>query len=145
MTERPSADQPDAIWIGPVGPIPVFHDDDPRLEADKVAGRRFAAVADGMHSAEELLAGLHHPEAEVRWRVVDRLVARAGSDARTVPVMLDVLRSDPSWKVRDAIAMAFSGFHDQRVVLALHQALTDDHEEVRWAARYALTQLGERP
>ena len=141
--ETPSADQPDTIWIGPVGPIPVFHDDDPRLQVDREEGRRFAAIVDAMHSADELLAGLRHPEDEVRWRVIDRLLARAGNDPRTVPAMIEALRADPSWKVRDTIAMRFAGLTDPRIIVALRRAMNDDHEEVRWSARYALNQLGQ--
>jgi hypothetical protein len=46
---------------------------------------RFAAVADAMHSTDELLAGLHHPEAEVRWRVVDRLVHEPATTSEQCP------------------------------------------------------------
>lgn len=135
-------DDADVIWIGPVGPIPVFHDDDFRLAEDRERGRVTAAAADAMHTAEELLHGMRHDDPDVRWRVVARLIARWGSDERTLPTLLTALATDASAAVRDTVAMSLLAFpEDPRVQDALNSALQDLDEDVRWSAEYCLTQL----
>ena len=73
-----------------------------------------------MLTADELLGGLEDEEWRVRVGVVDRLVARARSDERTVPSLIEHLLSDPAWQVRDAVALALKAFPgDGRVLGAL--------------------------
>ena len=88
MGKLPPEDQPDAIHIGPVGPIPIFHEDDPRLADDRAAWSAARKKAQAMHSADDLLDGLTHADWRVRHQVIDRLIARARDDARTLPVLL---------------------------------------------------------
>jgi HEAT repeat protein len=143
--QLPPDDQPGVLWIGLVGPIPVFPNDDFRLDADKAARAAAAATADAMRSADELLAGLRHQDEDVRWRVVDRLVARARDDARTGPASISALRDDASWKVRDKVAITMSSFREAEFCAALVQALSDQNKDVRWAASFALRQPGAEP
>jgi len=35
MDDLPPKDQPDVVWIGPVGPIPIHYEDDPRFEEER--------------------------------------------------------------------------------------------------------------
>jgi hypothetical protein len=144
--QPPPEDRADAIYIGPVGPIPIFHDDDFRLEEDRAREKANAAIADAMQSAEELLEGVReHPDEDVRCRAVPRLVARWRTDPRTVPALLEGLAEDASSDVRDGIAMALGSFDELRVVTALRAALNDENEEVRWSPQYSLAQLGIHP
>jgi hypothetical protein len=78
-------DQPDAIDIGPVHGIPIIDPDDPRFQSERHAWSEARARAQAMHSADELLQGLRDDDWMVRFEVVDRLVARAHDDERTVP------------------------------------------------------------
>lgn len=143
MMDRPPEDKPDEIWIGDVGPIPVHYEDDPRLAEDCAAWSTARAGAQALHSADELLGGIRDADWRVRHETVDRLVARAGDDPQTLPALFTVLQGDPQWQVRDAVAMAIERFgDDERVVIALHRALEDDHDDVRWSARFSLTQIG---
>jgi len=142
VTEQPPDDQPDEIWIGPVGPIPVHYVDDPRLERDRAAWRNAAAVADGLVTADELLSGLGNGDWRVRLWVIDRIVARASSDERVVPELIEHLKEDPAWQVRDRIAGALAEFPaEQRVIEALVIAEADEHDEVRQSSAYALEQI----
>ncbi len=142
MNERPPEDQPDVIYVGPVGPIPVFHDDDPRLEEDRTAWSMARAVAQALHSVDDLLIGLTDQDWRVRHEVVDRLIARGGSDPRTVPALVIAVERDDSWQVRDAVVMRLHEFDPATVRPVLLRALEDDHEEVRQSARHSLAQLG---
>jgi HEAT repeat protein len=105
MDELPPEDQPDTIQIGPVGPIPVFHEDDPRLADDRAAWASARRKAQAMLSADELLDGLADPDWRVRHEVVDRLIARAREDPRTLPALLRAAMQDEAWQVRDAVTM----------------------------------------
>ncbi len=140
-SRQPPENQPDAIWVGPVGPIPVFHSDDFRLEADRRAGEAAAAVADALHTPDELLAGLRH---QSRGSMAGRTSTRCPGAQRCQdrPGTPQSLGGNPSWKVRDQVDMSLTGFVEPRVVKALRLALNDENEEVRWAAEYALAQLG---
>lgn len=145
MSALPPEDRADEIWIGPVGPIPVHYDDDPRLADDRAAWSQATARAQAMHSADELLAGMVEGDWRVRHEVVDRLVARAAGDGRTVPALLRALAGDPAWQVRDKVAMRMTDFSDDRVLRALLAARDDPHSEVQWSVQYALGQLEVDP
>jgi hypothetical protein len=82
VKELPPEDQPDTFSIGPVGPIPIIHDDDPRFAEDRAAWSAARRKAQAMHSADELVRGIGDPEWRVRHEVVDRLIARASDDSR---------------------------------------------------------------
>jgi HEAT repeat protein len=141
MSGHPPDDQPDEVYIGPVGPIPVHYDDDPRLVDERAAWSRAAKVAQSLITADELIGGMSHADWRVRHDVVDRLVARAGDDARTIPTLITAIDSDPAWEVRDAAVMAIRWPEDDRVMAVLEQALDDSHPEVRWSASYKLAQF----
>jgi HEAT repeat protein len=139
--ELPPEDRPDTIDIGPVKGIPIIHDDDPRFEKDRAAWSAARKRAQAMITADELLAGLQDADWRVRHDVVDRLIARAAADPRTPPALLRALAKDPSWQVRNAVAMRLHEFDPAVVAPALERALDDTESKVRWSARYSLQRL----
>ena len=146
MTQLPPEDQPDAIWIDHVGSIPVHYDDDPRFEVEKAARSEGIRQAQAMHTADDLLAGMVADDWHVRIEVIDRLIARAKEDDRTVPVLLQALRADAVPDVRLGVALGLAWFEgDVRVVAGLREALSDPDEDVRDCARQSLIQVGEDP
>ena len=141
MSGLPPDDQPDEIYIGPVGPIPVHYDDDPRLIDERAAWSAAAKVAQSLITADELIGGMSHVDWRVRHDVVPRLVARAGDDSRTIPTLIAAIDSDPAWEVRDAAVMALRWPEDGRVMAVLERALDDSQPEVRWSASFKLAQF----
>lgn len=133
----PSGDERGTIDIGPVVGIPILHEDDPQLAAWSAARR----TAQALHSADELLAGLIDQDWRVRHQCVDRVIARAGNDPRTLPALLGLASSDETWQVRDAVVMRLGDFAADAVLDTLHAAEADPHPEVRWSAAYSLGQL----
>jgi HEAT repeat protein len=138
----PPDDQPDEVYMGPVGPIPVHYDDDLRLADERAAWSNAAKIAQSLITADELIGGMRHSNWRVRHDVVDRLVARAGDDDRAIPTLIAAIDSDPAWEVRDAAVMALRWPDDDRVRAVLERALDDGHPEVRWSASYKLSQFG---
>lgn len=129
------------VSIGPVGPIPIV----PPVDAKTAAERRSdAAVADALHSPEDLQAGMRHLRPGVRSRVVDRLVARGIHHPGTVPTLLDTLRNDPDTEPRFMAAMVLHRFSsDERVIPASTRAMNEDPDpDVRAEAMSSLDQLG---
>jgi len=142
MTDLPPDDQPDEIWIGPIGPIPVHYADDPRLEAERAEWQRAAGIADALTTPDELLVGLTDDNWRVRLWVIDRVVARAGKDPQVISALIERLRIDPVWQVRDRAAVALVELPcDQRIIDALIAAGSDESEDVRESAAYALEQV----
>jgi HEAT repeat protein len=141
VPELPPEDRPDEIWIGGVGPIPIRYEDDPRLAEDREAWSKSTARAQAMHSADELLAGLVDADWRVRHEIVDRLIARARDDRRTLPALLKALAHDPAWQVRDAVAIRMADFERDAVLPALLTARADPHPEVRWSVEFSISQL----
>ena len=88
--QLPPEDQPDTIDVGPVKGIPIFHDDDPRLEEDRALWSAALRKAQALHSPDELLSGLRDHNWRVRHESVDRLVARAKDDPRTLPALISL-------------------------------------------------------
>lgn len=107
-------------------------------------GRADAAIADALHTPEELQGGMRHQRAEVRVRVIPRLIARGMGDPKTVPTLLRVLKNDPDAFIRSVVAHSLHSFGpDRRIVKALLRAIrTDPDAEVREDALYSLQQLG---
>jgi HEAT repeat protein len=140
--ELPPEDQPDTIDIGFVKGIPIFHDDDPRLEDDKARWSAATRKAQALHSPDELLAGLRDHDWRVRHQSIDRLVARAKEDPRTLPAVISAALSDKTWEVRDAAVMRLMDFPSTDSISALRQAQHDQHPEVQESASYGLHQLG---
>ena len=135
----------DQIWIGPVGPIRIWDENDPEFIAERAAWHEPRARAQAMVTVEEHLAGLADPDWRCRHEVIDRLVARGKDDSRTLPALLIVLTTDPAWQVRDAVVMTLYTFPQADVEAALRKAENDAHPDVRWSARYSLSQLGLNP
>jgi hypothetical protein len=143
--ELPPEDRPDTIDIGPVKGIPVFHDDDPRLTEERAAWSAARRRAQALHSADELVSGMSDPDWRVRHETVDRLIARARDDSRTLPRLLRAATTDDAWQVRDAVVMRLHEFDQDAVLPVLRQAESDAVSDVRWSARYSLFQLGLGP
>lgn len=139
--ELPHEDRPDTIDIGPVKGIPIVEDDDPRFKEDRAAWSAARKRAQALVSADELLEGMQDADWRVRHEVVDRLIARARSDARTLPALLHALAADAAWQVRDAVAMRLHEFDPAVAAPALERALNDPEPEVRSSARFSLDQL----
>jgi hypothetical protein len=102
MNKLPPDDQPDAIWIGAIGPIPIIEEDDPRFVEERAAWHEARVKAQALHSADELLSGIHDDDWRVRHESVPRLRARWQDDPRTLPELLRLAEHDPVWEVRDA-------------------------------------------
>lgn len=142
MNELPPEDQPDVLWIGSVGPIPIIDEDDPRFAEERAKWSRARAKAQSLHSAEELLAGVRDVDWRVRHESVPRLLARWHDDDRTLLTILELAEHDPVWQVRSAAIMKLLSFDSDSVPVAARRALDDASEEVRWSANYVLFQLG---
>ena len=103
-----------------------------------------AAAADAMVTPDELLRGIRSDDWHIRVWVVDRLMARTRDDERLVPALLEALRVDAAWQVRDQIAIALGRLvEDDRVSRALSDAQDDECPEVRTSAGISL-ENGER-
>ena len=100
MNDLPPEDLPDEITIGPVGPIPIIDDDDPRFEAERSAWSSARTRAQALHSVEELLDGLADDDWRVRFESISRLIARWRNDARTPLAVGRIAEHDPVWQVR---------------------------------------------
>jgi HEAT repeat protein len=142
MTDLPPEDRPDEIWIGPIGPIPIIDEDDPRFVEERAAQSTANRKAQALHSADELLEGVRDKDWRVRHESVDRLVARWSKDARTVDALIELASADPAWQVRSKAMMRLDEFDLERVEPTLQAGLDDPHEDVRWSARFILFQLG---
>lgn len=140
--ERQSDHQPDTISIGPVTGIPIYRESDPRDAEEDVGWSAARKKAQALHSADELLSGFGDQDWRVRHECVDRLIARARSDPRTFPALIEAATSDEAWQVRDAVVLRLCDFDLRSVIDVLHAAAGDPHPEVRWSAAYSLRQLG---
>jgi HEAT repeat protein len=142
MQDLPPEDQPDEVWIGPVGPIPIIDEDDPRFEEERAAWSAANRKAQALHSADELLQGLRDPDWRVRHGSVPRLVARWKDDPRTVEGLLDLAKGDVQWQVRDAAVMELLEFEPRDIESTLRIVMEDENDDVRWSAAYVLWQSG---
>jgi HEAT repeat protein len=140
MTEQPPEDQPDVFSIGPVGPIPIIEDDDPRFVDERASWSRARAKAQALHSADELLSGVVDLDWRVRHESIDRLKARWHDDARTLPALLEVAERDEEWRVRGRAMMALCDFEIDRVEATARRGLGDESEDVRWSSNFVLFQ-----
>jgi len=143
MNHFPPEDLPDELTIGPVGPIPIIDEDDPRFEAERSVWSSARAKAQVLHSVEDLLDGLADDEWRVRFESIDRLVARGRDDPRTPLAVRRVAEHDPVWQVRARAMTRLHEFDAHLVRRTLLRGLRDSNELVRSSARYALDQLPE--
>lgn len=142
MNEPPAEDQPDVVWVGPVGPIPIHYEDDPRLEEERVAWSHARKKAQALHSAEELLEGVVDDDWRVRFESIDRLAARWHDDPRTLPPLVELAEHDSVWQVRSRATMRLVDFDPDAVVPVAKRGLSDPSDDVRWSANFVLFQFG---
>jgi HEAT repeat protein len=142
MSRLPPEDQPDVAWIGPVGPIPIHYEDDPRFDEERAAWSKARKRAQALHSAEELLQGVADDDWRVRHESIDRLVARWHDDPRTLPALLELAEHDPVWQVRDRGMMRLVDFDHETVLPIARRGLKDPSADVRWSANFVLFQFG---
>jgi HEAT repeat protein len=139
----PPEDQPDTIDVGPIKGIPIQYDDDPRLHDEREQWSRASREAQAMHSADDLLAGFASADWRVRYEVVDRLIARASDDPRTLPALLNAALEDSVWQVRDAVVRRLHRFDKTAVLSTVQAALADANEDVRKSAVRVIRQLDD--
>jgi HEAT repeat protein len=142
MNELPPEDQPDVVCVGPVGPIPIHYEDDPRFEEERAAWSHARKKAQALHSAEELLGGAVDDDWRVRYESVDRLAGRWHDDPRTLPALLDLAEHDSVWQVRSGATMRLVDFAPDAVVPVARRGLGDPSTDVRWSANFVLFQFG---
>ena len=135
-------DRPDEISIGPIGGIQIIDENDPRWDLHRAAWSAAMKKAQALHSADELLSGVTDTDWRVRHESIDRLVARWKDDPRTLAAIIERAIHDEHWEVRDAAVMKFVEFDPGDVAGPARAALRDEHEDVRWSARYVLWQTG---
>jgi HEAT repeat protein len=142
MNKLPPEDQPDVVWVGPVGPIPIRYEDDPRFEEERAAWSHARKKAQALHSAEELLGGVVDDDWRVRCESIDRLAARWHDDPRTLPALLDLAEHDSVWQVRSGATMRLVDFDPDAVAPVARQGMSDPSADVRWSANFVLFQFG---
>jgi hypothetical protein len=128
-----------AFFIGPIGPIPIVSEDDPRRVASNAAARVAQAAVD----RDDLIAlVLNHPDAIVRMEAVPRLKARFPNDIGAHDALMHAV-IDGDEAVRCAAVYAVA---DLALPLAgdlLATALNDTDADVRYFAAMGLQQLGD--
>jgi HEAT repeat protein len=126
--------------------LPISSEADRAAAADAIAEDHAAnAIAESLHTTQELQDGMRHPDPNVRWRVVPRLRVRAGTDPGSLPLLLELLYSDPSWMVRDSIVEELPNFGLTEEIVAHLRAVEqrDESKEVRETARWLLHNYGK--
>lgn len=141
MNGLPPEDQPDVVWIGPVGPIPIQYEDDPRFEEEREAWSKARKKAQALHSADELLQGVADQDWRVRYESIDRLAVRH-DDPRTLPALLKLAERDPISEVRSRGMMRLVDFDLDAVAPIARRGLEDPSADVRWSANFVLFQFG---
>src|SRR5919106_1191400 len=135
MADLPPEDRPGEIWIGPIGPIPIIDENDPRFEEERAAWSAANRKAQALHSADELLEGVKDEDWRGGPESLDRLVARWREDVRPLDALIELASADPAWQVRSSAMMRLDEFDPERVEPILQRGLADPHEDVRWSAR----------
>jgi HEAT repeat protein len=127
------------IWIGPIGPIPVVADDDPR----RLAAIESFKVAQAAIGCDDLIAlVLNHADPIVRMEAVPRLKARFPNDSLAHDALVRAV-TDRDEAVRCA---AIDAIADLALPIAgdlLAGALKDPEPDVRFFAALGLQQLGD--
>ena len=137
----PDPDGPDEVRIGPIV-VPIIEDDDPRVAAERKLWSSAAALAQSLHTWEELHRGMSHEDWRVRHESVIRISARWRDDPRTLPAILQMAVEDPAPEARDQAVMCLLDYPGDAVHPTLHRASHDPDAEVRWSANYCLAQHG---
>jgi HEAT repeat protein len=132
-------DDGESIWIGPIGPIPIVADADPKL----VAGRESARVAQAAIDCVDLIElVLHHPDPIVRMEAVPRLKARFPNDTSSQHALIHALK-DEDEGVRCAAASAVAELAVPGAGDLLATMLSDQEPDVRFFAAIGLQTLDD--
>jgi HEAT repeat protein len=129
----------DSIHIGPIGPIPVVSENDPR-RVDAIAAARIAQRATTCDELIELVLG--HENAITRMEAVPRLKARFPEDAGALVALLSAVR-DSDEGVRCAAISAVSDLNLPQAPELLFEALRDPEPDVRFFAAIGLQKLND--
>jgi HEAT repeat protein len=132
-------DEAKPLSIGPIGPIPVVPEDDPRLKARREASRLAQSAIECVDLVELVL---HYPDPVVRMEAVPRLKARYPKDPSAHDALIDAV-GDADEGVRceaiSAVAdLALPGAGD-----LLAAALSDPARDVRFFAAIGLQALDD--
>ena len=132
-------DDRESTWIGPIGPIPILADDDPKL----VARRESARIAQAAIECVDLIElVLRHPDPIVRMEAVPRLKARFPSDTSSQHALIRALKDQDEGVRCEAISavadLAVPGAGDR-----LAAALSDPVPDVRFFAAIGLQTLDD--
>jgi HEAT repeat protein len=128
-----------AFFIGPIGPIPIVSEDDPRRVASNAAARVAQAAVD----CDDLIAlVLNHPDAIVRMEAVPRLKARFPNDSRAHDALMRAV-TDGDGAVRCSAVYAVADLALPQAGDLLAIALNDTDADVRFFAAMGLQQLGD--
>lgn len=91
---------------------------------------------------EALIKALRSSDLFVRGRAVMKLGGL--KDPRAVEPLIEVLRTDGDWGIRENTVQALSSIKDSRAVDPLIAALKDTHKDVRLNAALALGGFGDK-
>ena len=132
-------DDVESIWIGPIGPLPVLADDDPKLMARRESLRIAQAAIECVDLIELVL---RHPDPIVRMEAVPRLKARFPNDTSSQHALIRALKDQDEGVRCEAIsavaALAVPGAGD-----LLAEALSDPEPDVRFFAAIGLQTLDD--
>ena len=132
-------DDVESIWIGPIGPLPVLADDDPKLMARRESLRIAQAAIECVDLIELVL---RHPDPIVRMEAVPRLKARFPNDASSQQALIRALKDQDEGVRCEAIsavaALAMPGAGD-----LLADALSDPEPVVRFFAAIGLQTMDD--
>jgi HEAT repeat protein len=132
-------DEDPSLWVGPIGPIPILADDDPRL----VARHRASRIADSAVECPDLIELiLRHPDPVVRMEAVPRLKARFPKDGAANDTLIRALR-DEDEAVRCAAISAVADLALPGAGDLLVGALSDREPDVRFFAAIGLQTLAD--
>jgi HEAT repeat protein len=132
-------DDDKVVWIGPIGPIPVMKDDDPRRAALRESDRIAQAAVDCRDLVELVL---QHPDPIVRLGAVPRLKARFPNDASAQKALVNAI-GDVDEAVRCAAISAVTDLALPEAGDLLVVALSDPEPDVRFFAAIGLQALND--
>ena len=142
MTDLPPEDRPDEIWIGPIGPIPIIDEDDPRFVEERALSQQRTGRP---RRSTRRMSSSRESETKTGVCAMNPSIASSLDGANTHAP------STPSsnWQVLIRLGrfaaramMRLDEFDLERVEPTLQGGLDDRHEDVRWSARFILFQLG---
>ncbi len=124
----------ESIQIGPIGPVPVVSQDDPR----RVAANAAARIAQAAVERDDLVdLVLHHGDPITRMEAVPRLKARFPQDPAAQQALLDAIR-DSDEGVRCSAISAVTSLRLPQAADLLFAALRDPEPDVRFFAAIGL-------